>query len=275
MSFALEIKKEVLSHEFSEKEALDFVSGLISSSSELVFGKKVIKVNNSDISSALKDLLKQLSIKYNERKENKNWIQIDFISEKNIKYYSSYFSGAFVGGGSISDSESPSYHLEIQFFSHEQAIRNMKFLNKYEFKFSFIQRRKMFVIYLKKSEQIFEFLRAITAHNSMLKFEDARINRDFYNQLNRLSNLDLYNQKKLATASNDFQRDFAYIIEHNLLKLFKEKEILFFKMKKKNDLSSLQELVILFNKKTGMKKTRAGLHHWIIKLRKIISENPK
>ncbi|MCK5807032.1 MAG: DNA-binding protein WhiA [Mycoplasmataceae bacterium] len=275
MSFALDIKKEVLSHEFSENEAMDFVMGLISSSSEIISGDRVIKVNNSDISIALKDLLKQLNIEHTERRENKNWIQIDFQNKREVKHYSSYFSGAFVGGGSISDSESPAYHLEVQFFSHEQAVKNMKFLNKYEFKFSLIQRRKMFVIYLKKSEQIFEFLRAITAHNSMLKFEDARINRDFYNQLNRLSNLDLYNQKKLAAASNNFLRDYEYIETHKLKDLFKDNEIKFFKMKKQNNLSSLQELVVLFNKKTGLNKTRAGLNHWIIKLRRIIAENPR
>jgi len=60
-----------------------------------------------------------------------------------IKQPGYYFAGVFVGGGSISDPASTSYHLEIQLYSSTEANKIKGFLNKYDFDFTMIQRRKL------------------------------------------------------------------------------------------------------------------------------------
>ncbi len=274
MSFALDIKHEVLNQEFSKEQADAFILGLISSAGAKTSEQIIIKLNASEISNIIRDLLIQLKIKYTESNENKNWIVInDFKYSQSIKMPSQFFAGVFVGGGSISDPSSTSYHLEIQMFSHYEAERIQKFLNKYSFQFTLIQRRKRWVLYLKKSEHISDFLKAIQAFRSMVAFEDERITRDFQNQLNRYSNLDAYNQQKLARASESFKSNYNYIKANNLLSSFRDSELKFFDTKIKNPYSSLAELVEIYNGNTGLNKTRAGLNHWIIKLKKIASEN--
>ncbi len=119
---------------------------------------------------------------------------------------------------------------------------------------------------------IADFLRAIRTSISLMEFEDARIERDFRNNLNRYSNLDIYNQEKLSKASTAHLKNYEYVVENNLLNNFKKNEITFFETKKKNPYSSLSELVMILERK-GIKKTRAGLNHWLIKLKKVAEEN--
>ena len=271
MSFAQEIKNEVLHQEFNQEQALAFFAGIISAAGQRKGSKIFIKLNRSDISSIVRDLLKQINIKNITSQENKNWIIVkDDFKINQIKQPGYYFAGVFVGGGSISDPTSPSYHLEIQLYSSTEANKIKNFLNKYNFEFTLIQRRKLWVLYLKKSDQISDFLKAIQAFNSLLLFEDARIERDFKNQLNRYSNLDTYNQKKLANSSDLFLKQYTKIKDLKLIYKFRKEEIDFFELKIKNPYSSLSELVTLYKKKTGIIKTRSGLSHYLIKLRKVV-----
>ncbi len=274
MSFAFEIKEEILEKEFTPLQAHAFVSGLLSTSVIFNDSKYILKINNGFISNVLKDLLDQLKIKYAATKENKNWIIFkNYSLDFKIKQPSYFFAGVFVGGGSISNIDSLSYHLEIQLYSHKKALKIQKFLNQYNFSFSLIKRRKMHVLYLKKSDQISDFLKAIQAFNSLMKFENSRIERDLHNQLNRYSNLDSYNQQKLAKASNKFKNHYEYILNKNLKNYFNEKEIIFFDLKLKNPYSSLEELKKIYKNKTNLKITKSVLNHWLIKLRKIYEKN--
>ena len=274
MSFAFEIKEEILEKEFTPLQAHAFISGLLSTSVIFNDSKYVLKINNAFISNVIKDLLDQLKIKYASTKENKNWIIFkNYSLDFKIKQPSYFFAGVFVSGGSISNIDSLSYHLEIQFYSHQKALKIQKFLNQYNFSFSLIKRRKMHVLYLKKSDQISDFLKAIQAFNSLMKFENSRIERDLHNQLNRYSNLDSYNQQKLAKASNKFKNYYEYIINKNLKNYFNEKEIIFFDLKLKNPYSSLEELKKIYKNKTNLKITKSALNHWLIKLRKIYEKN--
>lgn len=271
MSFAQIIKNEVLHQEFNEEQALAFFRGIIASAGQRNGSKTVIKLNKQNISQVVRDLLNQINIKNKLSKENKNWIIVNNdLKIGEIKQPGYYFAGVFVGGGSISDPKSTSYHLEIQLYSSAEANKIKSFLNKYNFEFNIIQRRKLWVLYLKKSDQISDFLKAIQAFNALLLFEDARIERDFKNQLNRYSNLDTYNQKKLAKSSDNFIKQYKKIIHLKLLNKFRKEEKVFFEIKFQNPYSSLSELTTLYNKKTGLKKTKSGLNHYLIKLRKLI-----
>ncbi len=273
MSFSHEIKNEILLQEMNREQANALIHGIICSagySNE----KMILKLNSSDISNLIRDLLLQLKREHNVDKENKNWIVLELIDvekEHEIKQPGFYFAGVFIGGGSMSDPASTSYHLELQFYYRNQAEKVSNFLNNYNFNFTLKKKKKIWVLYIKKSELIADFLRAIRTPLALLKFEDARIARDFRNNLNRYSNLDIYNQEKLSKASTMHLKNYEYVIEHNLLDSFRKDEITFFETKKANPYSSLTELVELLESK-GIKKTRAGLNHWLIKLRKIANQ---
>ena len=273
MSFTFEIKKEILGQEYSKEQAYDFISGLVVSSAIKDKEDYVIKINNPIISATIIDMFNQLKLKFKKTKENKNFIILkNFLPNHNVKHVNNFFSGIFVGGGSVSDPNSSSYHLELQFFDSEFSSKVRNFLNNYDFNFSEIKRRNNWVLYIKKSEMITDFIRVMQAFNSLMIFEDIRINRDFHNQLNRYSNLDTYNQKKLAKASNNFQKMYKFVKNKKIKHLFNDKELMFFEIKSSNMYSSLEELAKKFEKKTRIKKTRGGLNHYIYKLKRIYQQ---
>lgn len=270
MSFAQEIKKELLNQEFSHQQAQAFITGLITASGQRDGSAFVVKFNRPEIAENVKTMLAQMTITYYVSQEHKNHIIFPNFSEiTKINLPGFFFAGVFLGGGSISDPLSPSYHLEIRFFLHQKARQVQSFLNQYAFNFTLIQRRSNHILYLKKAEQISDFLKAIQAFKALMTFEDARINRDFKNQLNRYSNLDTYNQNKLAKASVNFQYQYDFIKKHKLTSNFRLEELNFFEVKLKNPYSSLAELTKIYQRKTKIKKTRSGLSHYLIKLRKV------
>lgn len=278
MSFAQSIKYELLNKEFSIEEAFAFIDGIIATSGNWESDNVTIKINREDVSNTIRELLNEMKVKHSLSQKNKNWIVIiNYKKDYKIKLAGPFFAGIFVGGGSISDLTTSSYHLEVQFYSNHDAEICRNFLNNktinFKFKWTMIQRRLMWVIYIKKSDQISDFLKAIGAQVSMFSFEEQRIDREYNNQINRYGNLDAFNQQKLASSSIKFAKLWKAIQDNHLESLFKEQELIFFHLKNENNFSSLSELVILLKDRHGVIKTRAGLNHWLIKLRKICESN--
>ena len=64
-----------------------------------------------------------------------------------------------------------------------------------------LERKKGFIVYIKESEKITEFLSVIGAHQALLYFEDVRILKDMRNSVNRLVNCETANLIKTVGAA--------------------------------------------------------------------------
>ena len=60
-----------------------------------------------------------------------------------------------------------------------------RFRNEKNMDSKMIARRNKFVVYIKKADQIANFLAVVNASSSMLQFENVRIEKDFINSDNR------------------------------------------------------------------------------------------
>ncbi len=123
--------------------------------------------------------------------------------KQNIKDYSnkSFLRGAFLAGGFVNDPERM-YHLEISCPSKVIARMIENVLHNFLFsaKMSFWQ--KKWTVYLKKSEEIFEFLGFIGVQRALLNFQDIIVRKDILNTVNRLVNCETANlDKTVASAS--------------------------------------------------------------------------
>ncbi|MFC4768360.1 DNA-binding protein WhiA [Effusibacillus consociatus] len=112
-----------------------------------------------------------------------------------------YLRGAFLAAGSVNDPESNSYHLEIAVNSDEMAKSLLLLLNEFYLNAKLIERKKVFVVYLKEGDKIIEFLNIIGAHQALLHFEDVRILKGMRNQVNRLVNCETANLNKTIHAA--------------------------------------------------------------------------
>ncbi len=138
-------------------------------------------------------------------------LQVDFLSMRLPKGLTSspdqaaaYLSGAFLAAGSVNDPSSSNYHLEIALSDQTYANWISHLLNRvssHNFTSKVAKRRSQYIVYLKRSDQISDFLVLIGAPESCLKFENVRVDRDFANIGNRLTNLDGANMSKTLKAS--------------------------------------------------------------------------
>ena len=111
-----------------------------------------------------------------------------------------YLRGAFLGGGSVNSPEG-TYHLEIitSDQGHAKAIMNLMHLLDINAKIS--ERKKWWLVYLKGSEQIVEFLSSVGAHKALLDFENVKVFKEMRNQVNRLVNCETANLSKTVDAA--------------------------------------------------------------------------
>lgn len=148
-------------------------------------------------------ILKKLDLVKNNRGEI---LKNDSADCKNLpinKNFSakSFLCGAFLAGGFVNDPERM-YHLEIACPSKEIARLVKRILTQSSFfaKVSFWQ--KKWTVYIKKNDQIFEFLRFIGVQRALLNFQDIIARKDILNTVNRLVNCDTANlDKTIASAS--------------------------------------------------------------------------
>ncbi|WEG13629.1 DNA-binding protein WhiA [Pullulanibacillus sp. KACC 23026] len=111
-----------------------------------------------------------------------------------------YLRGAFLAGGSINHPEA-SYHLEIfsNYEEHTQSLADL--MNRYELNVKCLPRKNGYILYMKESEKITEFLNIVGAHNALFAFEDIRIVKDMRNSVNRLVNCETANLNKTVSAA--------------------------------------------------------------------------
>lgn len=148
---------------------------------------------------------------------------------KNDEQGASFLAGAFLAAGSLNDPKSTSYHLEITLNAEAYAKALSKFWNKitaHSFHSKIVKRRNKTVVYLKRSDEISNFLILIGAKESCLEFENVRIDRDFANQTNRLSNLDSANMGKTIKSSDQQIKEIKYFEEHGGIAQFSNQKLL-------------------------------------------------
>ena len=130
--------------------------------------------------------------------EEENWQK---ESLKKACCQKAYLRGVFLGGGSISNPQSGSYHLEMVMHDPGIVPHLCGLMTKFGLDARQTTRKKAEVIYLKEADQIVQFLNITGAHTALLNFESVRIYKDIRNNVNRLVNFETANLTKSVEAS--------------------------------------------------------------------------
>lgn len=186
---------------------------------------------------------------------------------------SAFIIGLFLCGGSINNPSSSNYHFELKIHNYDLFKTTEKIFKYFKFKFSHIERKNNYIIYVKKSETISDILKLLRANESMFEYEEKRIYRDYSNQMSRLNNLDISNLKKTALASNEQLIYINFLKEKGLFNELSEKEKMFCNLRTLNADASLNDMVILFKQNHNIDISRAGINHFVRKIKKLYEEN--
>lgn len=180
-----------------------------------------------------------------------------------------YLRGAFLAGGSVNNPRTSRYHLEIfsQYAEHNKALNDL--LNSYDLNARSLERKKGFIVYVKESEKIAEFISIVGAYQALFQFEDERIVRDINNSVNRMQNCDLANMNKTVNASAKQLEDINIIQERLGLENLDDKLRVVAEVRLQNPESPLKEIVELIE---DGKLSKSGLNHRLRKIAKIAQQ---
>jgi DNA-binding protein WhiA len=130
-------------------------------------------------------------------------LMIDFNKQKySLEEIKGFIIGAFLSSGSISSLNDKNYHLEIRSANYKFLLFIQRIIKKFHISISLIKRRNKYILYLKKTRDISDFLKIVGAYESMHLFEEKLIMSDLSNQITKLNNLDIANLKKICISSN-------------------------------------------------------------------------
>lgn len=137
-----------------------------------------------------------------------NYVPTDLIKTSNEK--KAYIRGAFMGSGSITDPKK-GYHLEFVSENESNAYFLRDAINDFGLNSKVIMRKEKYIIYIKDSEQISDFLSLIGAYNSVLNYENIRVIKEMRNNVNRIVNCETANLNKTVKSSYDQVEDIKLI----------------------------------------------------------------
>lgn len=175
------------------------------------------------------------------------------------KYKRAFLTGVFIATGTISAPESKVYHLQMQFEKHCELQLTQKLLKNYQFHFHIRTMNSKYLLYLKKADDISNFLKVLDASNAVLQFENKRIQRDFRNSINRFNNIDISNQKKILLLSDKQIQQIKSIQKDQKWHLLSDKCRMVCQMRLDNPDASYQEIIDLIENKYGWSISKAGL----------------
>ena len=113
-----------------------------------------------------------------------------------------YLRGAFLGSGFIANPRGD-FHFEITVESESLAEGLVALMAEKGIKARIMQRRSSYMVYLKSGSAILEFLAFAGAHQCALSMENERVVKSVRNDVNRMTNAEIANQAKSASASVD------------------------------------------------------------------------
>ena len=296
MSFTTVIKDEITKLDESRIEELislhsyiklnseinDKISILVENASVARWIFKLIKSNyniNIVLTSRIIKRFKTRNLYILEIKEKKELI-IDNINStfKEIKEGSreekeAFLKGIFLSCGSINDPKKNQYHLEFLIKDKKDAELVNKVLKDLNLDSKILKREKEYMVYIKKSEHISDFIKLMGATSALFYFEDIRIYKDHKNMVNRLNNCEQANVEKSLKASKVILDNINYLEKYNLILLLEKRTKEIIEYKKKYPDTSLSELSEIVSLETDKQIGKSGINHHFRKINDIVNKH--
>ena len=304
MSFSMNVKNEILSLQSEKTEKISLLSSYVRNNAVITTDSILINTENIEISKYIYNLFKELyniaplitvRRNFNFKKNTSYMLKISKEKDVILKDLSiinedgyfiniprnyiyedeedkkAYLRGVFLSTGSINDPKTARYHLEFLIDDYEYAVFICDLLDYYHLNSKIIERNNGFMIYIKESEKISDFLKILKAYNAVLYYEDIKAYREQKNLVNRLNNCEQANVEKTINSANSNISDIETIENTIGIDALDEKLRTTAIYRKRYKEVSLSELSKIISLETNTKVTKSGLNHRIRKIKEIAS----
>lgn len=301
MTFSAKIKEEISKLETTKIEYISELSGILTTNSDLKIYSIKVQTENINAANRIFKIVKNfynvtsniiVRKNYNFKKNEVYIIEVKksvieiikdlgLVNERGIKINkvpsseiiaddelkSAFLRGCFLIGGSVNDPKTSRYHLEFIINNLEFANFLNDILNSYNLNSKVLRRAKGYMVYIKESEKICDFLKIIKAYNAVMYYEDIRIMRERENMNNRINNCEQANIEKSMASANKQIEYINTIKKHDAYDLLDEKvkEVAEYRIKYPD--SSLIELSKIISIETGNNISKSCVNHRLRKLK--------
>ncbi len=303
MSFTTNIKNEISNIEYSESEKMAELSAILNIGVKIYEDNFEILTENLSVARRIYKLIKYIyhveigmdtsevnTLRKNKLVSLKITEKIDLILNDlciledgkriyiphnylidDLKDKQAYLRGIFMMCGSINDPKTSRYHAEFVISNEETANEVNKLLNELHFNSKVIKREKNYMVYIKESEKISDFIKMLNATTSLFYYEDIRIYRDHKNMTNRLNNCEQANVDKMINASNEQLEMIKKLREIKDFDLLDEKIKTICIYKEKYPESSMSELAEIISSETEKPISKSCINHRFRKIKEMIN----
>lgn len=296
MTFTTQIKEEITKEENNNIEDLTSLCTYLKFNATLEEDKMTVMVVNASVARWIFKLLKtnyNVLIKLTTRtmkrfkarnlyilevKEKLDLIYKDIdnifkeISISSDEEKKAFLKGMFLACGSINDPKKNQYHLEFLVKEEEDAKLIDDLLNSLKIKSKVLKRDREYMVYVKSSENISDFIKYLGAFNALFYFEDIRIYKDHKNMVNRLNNCEQANVERTLKSSKTVLDNIKYLEDNDLLMLLDDRSKEIIEYKKKYPDTSLGELAEIITMETNKSITKSGINHHFRKINALVKK---
>ncbi|MCI5839818.1 MAG: DNA-binding protein WhiA [Peptoniphilaceae bacterium] len=124
----------------------------------------------------------------------------DFYDKMNEDDLKTFLKVSFLLNGSITDPKR-GYYVEFVFESKEISDVVFKIMDNFNLQPKKFIRKKNYIIYLKDSDEISDFLSLISAYKALLELQNVKAMKELRNNINRQTNCDKANIDRTVNAS--------------------------------------------------------------------------
>jgi len=294
MTFTTKIKDEI-TKELTNENRIELLAYLKFTS--VIDDKIIILIENASVARYIFKLLKinyNIDIKLTIRTQKRFKVQkifilsikekVDLIKEdinnliENIENsskeeISAFLKGVFLSSASINDPSKSKYHMEYLVDEENDANLINNLLRKLRFHSKIIRRDKGYMVYIKISEEISDFIKLLGATNSLFYYEDIRIYRDHKNMVNRLNNCEQANMEKSMKTCGEQIENINYLKENDMLDLLDDKIKMVISYREKYPETTLSELADIISYETETSITKSGINHYFRKIKDLVNKD--
>ena len=197
------------------------------------------------------------------------------ITDSSFEEISAFLRGTFLCNGSINDPSKSKYHLEFLIDNKEYAELINNLLLSIKFHSKIIKRDKGYMVYIKISEEISDFIKILGATNSLFYYEDIRIYRDHKNMVNRLNNCEQANIEKSMNSSLEQINNINYLKDNDMIDLLDDKIKTVISYKEKYPETTMNELAYIINMETDINVSKSCINHYFRKIKDLVNKSKK
>ncbi len=303
MTYSYKIKEEISKIESSKVEKISELSGMIRTNSDIKMYSIRVQTENKNVANRIFNIVKEIydvtcnvTVRKNYNfKKNEIYIveikrdvikiikDLGFIKGDSIQMLpvpseeivaddelkKAFLRGCFLISGSVNDPKTSRYHLEIITDTDVYAKFICAVLNYFKLNARTYRRKKGYMVYIKESEKISDFLKLISAYDGVLYYEDIRALREKLNRDNRINNCEQANVEKTINTAVSQIKDINYIKAIDAYDLLDDKLKVVAEYREKYPESSLLELSNIISIETGNKMTKSCLNHRLRKIKEL------